>query len=320
MSSSSESNCRQQKGKQVQESVVEGKTFTVAILTFKRPDELKRCLNKTVAALASASERPFALDEVLVVDNDPARSSEDVTAELSQDLSFPTRYVCEPQPGVANARNRALQECGSDALVFIDDDEIPGAQWPDGLLTAMAETGAALVGGPVDTLFSQPPPDWIKQGRFFARDNPGHLMAQDWLRSGNLAIDMNQVGSASLRFDPKLTVSEDVAFSRAARAAGLKLVWSQHGSVSEYVGPDRFSVSWRLRREYRAQAGWATVTVNLRDQSRPGLRTAVRGLTLILSGAVKLALSAVPPSKAAAVGGLTDIWGGVGRLSGLRQR
>lgn len=294
----------------------DGLSFTVAILTYQRPDDLRRCLDAVRAAINESAPLFFELEEILVVDNDPNQTGGEVLADPVESAHL-SRYICEPKPGVANARNRALAECRSPILIFIDDDEVPGEQWPNGLLQAMDTSGAALVGGPVDTVFADQPPDWITKGDFFARQNPPHLSPQAWLRSGNLAIDVTQVRAASLTFDPRMTVSEDVAFSRAARAGGLDLVWSQNGSVSEYVGHDRFSVAWRLRREYRAQQGWAMVTAALGDQERPRLRTVARGLQLMATGSLKLAKSLLPPSKASAVHAIADLFGGVGRLSGL---
>ncbi len=72
---------------------------------------------------------------VLVIDNDPAGSGEAVVSALDSDA---VRYVHEPRPGIAAARNRALDEAASyDLLIFIDDDEWPNPTWLQSLLEVM---------------------------------------------------------------------------------------------------------------------------------------------------------------------------------------
>ncbi len=313
-------------------------SVSIAILTYKRTEDLQRCVTAVHGALQAGPTVGFRFDEILVVDNDAAGSAAAVIERASgtehspggehapdnspvpSDSPVVVRYVCETSPGVANARNRALTECQSEILVFIDDDEVPGTEWPNGLLSAMKDSGAALVGGPVDTLFAAKPPQWIIEGAFFDRANPPHLEDQTWLRSGNLALHIPSIRACGLRFDPRLRVSEDVAFTRAAAAAGLHLVWSRHGSVSEYVDADRYSVVWRCRREFLAQRGWADTTMRLRDQDRPALRTALRGVHLLATGLATVMAAALPPSKARAVHGLATVCGGLGRLRGLLSR
>ena len=57
------------------------------------------------------------------------------------------RYICESQPGVSRARNRAARESTSDILVFVDDDAMPEAGWLEPLLAEFADPAVALVAG-----------------------------------------------------------------------------------------------------------------------------------------------------------------------------
>ena len=226
---------------------------SIGILTYKRPDGLARCLDSVSARLAEDLPAPWVLCEILVIDNDSAGSGR-AAAESAADRpgwpGVPIRYVIEATPGIAAARSRALGETNSRVLVFIDDDEVADDEWPHALLSLMAETGAAMVGGPVLSEFTEQPPDWVVAGRFFERDNPAHGSPQEWLRSGNLAIDVDQVRSAGVDFDRRFPQGEDSAFTRRARAKGLDLRWSSRGSITEFVGGGRFDVMWRLKREY----------------------------------------------------------------------
>ncbi len=102
-------------------------SLVVAALTFKRPEALERLIPILVDQLASVADQ--ADGEVLIVDNDPDGSAHAAVAAFT-DAGQPVRYVHEPVPGIATARNRALSASSDrDLLVFIDDDETPSEHW-----------------------------------------------------------------------------------------------------------------------------------------------------------------------------------------------
>src|SRR3954469_16278179 len=72
------------------------KSVVVAVLTYRRTDRLAGLLPQLVQQAAAVGAA------VLVVDNDPEASARPVAA------GSPVRYVHEPRPGIAAARNRAL--------------------------------------------------------------------------------------------------------------------------------------------------------------------------------------------------------------------
>ncbi len=227
----------------------------IAILTYKRPDHLHACL-ESVLLRAQVSDS-FSIRQVTVVDNDPASSARNVTRDVGATSKLNVWYVCEPEPGVSAARNRALQEArGADILVFIDDDEVVTADWPGGLLRVMEETGAAMVGGPVRTEFTHTPPAWVVEGGYFRREEPPSCTPQSWLRTGNLALRLNQIGSR--QFDPSygLTGGEDVAFSSDIRRQGGSLQWSSTAVVTELVDETRTTLEWVASRQRTATANY----------------------------------------------------------------
>ena len=117
----------------------------VAVLTYRRPDDLAAVLPLLAAEAAAATGSHARAVEVLVVDNDPDAGARAQVAGLG----IPgVRYVHEPRSGIAAARNRALDEAGSaDLLVFIDDDERPHDRWLEHLLATWQRTGAHGVAG-----------------------------------------------------------------------------------------------------------------------------------------------------------------------------
>ena len=295
------------------------RSASIGILTYQRPEQAIRCLEGVDAVINDPLPGSWSIVEILVVDNDPDGSARSVvTAHAGAAAGPAVRYVHEPVPGVATARNRALLEARGDVLVFIDDDEVPNPGWPHGLLTVLDETGAALVGGPVLSEFTSPPPSWVVDGGFFERDDPPHRSPQTWLRSGNLAIDRAQIDAAGVRFDPRYRQGEDSAFTRTACAAGLDLRWSTEGSITEFVSPDRYSVQWRLRREYRSHRAWTRTSLDLAGGAVGRLTARARAAAIALvraaQGTVELMGGAATGSRIRRIDGLTRLAGAAGRM------
>ncbi len=291
------------------------RSVTIAICTFKRAAGLIAAVNSIIESHQLTTG--WRLAEILVVDNDPAGSGEATLQAVEHPL---VRYVHEPRSGVTFARNAAIDHAVGDVLCFIDDDEIVAESWPGGLLAVMSTTGAALVGGPVQTSFTSEPPQWILDGRFFERVDPAHNESVVWLRTGNLAIDLDLVRVSGLRFDDAFNQSggEDVAFSRSARAAGLDLRWSTSGSVTELVPPERATEAWLIRRERVSAANYVRAL-----RSRSSLTTvlasvAPRLVVRFFGGMASLLLATVTRSKPAAVKARLSIERARGTIDGLR--
>ena len=137
----------------------------IAVLTYKRPGPL-------VVAAAGADPRGRRRRRcptgVLVIDNDP-RGQRQPRRSPGSPISG-VRYVNEVRPGIAAARNRALDESVSeDLLVFIDDDEHPCDGWLSMLIATWRQSTPAAVVGPVISEFDAQPDAWVAAGDFFRR-------------------------------------------------------------------------------------------------------------------------------------------------------
>lgn len=91
-------------------------SVTVAVCTRDRPAHIEQCL----AALAQLDPAP---ESVLVIDNAPRVSCRHVVEQHG------FNYAVEPEPGLDNARNRAIELCETDLIAFTDDDCIPVGGW-----------------------------------------------------------------------------------------------------------------------------------------------------------------------------------------------
>ncbi|MEL7155986.1 MAG: glycosyltransferase family 2 protein [Actinomycetota bacterium] len=306
--------------------------LTIGILTYQRPDSLVATLDSLVAAGAltgsdhgdGGSPSGYAVDEVLVIDNDQEPTAADAVAEWvrANGLAGLVRHVHEPSPGLAAARNRALDEATTPVLVFIDDDEQAEPGWPGGLVSVMQRTGAAMVGGPVHTRFDHEPPSWVTEGGHFERVDPAHEARTDWLRSGNLAIDLTQTRPAGLRFDQRFAFSggEDVAFTKAAVGRGLELRWSTEGSVTEVVGPERTTPQWVRNRARHTTAAYVRAHPAEERTVRWRASMAARAAYRLARGGATVVVGAMTLHYGRVLTGVTQLHRGYGFLEGLMGR
>lgn len=93
-------------------------TATVAVCTRNRTADLRRCLDALM-------KLPNDGQEFLVIDNCP---SDDSTRKLVETYKR-VRYICEMNPGLNIARNRALKESRNEIVAYTDDDASPDAGW-----------------------------------------------------------------------------------------------------------------------------------------------------------------------------------------------
>ncbi len=293
---------------------------TVGILTYRRPDSLVSTLDSLRPLADPHPTTSWRLHDVLIVDNDRTPSArETVLALVQAGDPLPLTYRHEPDPGLAAARNRALDDAGGEVLVFIDDDEVAEPGWPDGLLRVMAATGAALVGGPVRTRFHHQPPAWVVDGGLFDRPEPPDSTPQTWLRSGNLAVDLAQIRAHGLRFDQRFAFSggEDTDFSLRARRLGLDLQWSATAPVTELVGPDRTTLAWLTRRERRATANWVRAELAGDPTLRRRALISARATTRLGQGLALTVAGVATRRRSRAAWGLMRLSRGLGSLHGL---
>ena len=289
-------------------------SVTIGVPTFRRPERLATLLPLLVSRAQELTGEAFVVD-VLVVDNDPAESAR-VTGEGA---GAPVRYVAEPTPGIAAARNRALDEAGTDLLAFIDDDEQPDDRWLSTLLHTWAEGQPAAVAGRVVATFDGPVDPWVLAGDFWQRPTMPTGSTVPLAACGNLLVDLRQQRALGVRFSARFALGggEDIQFTRELTRLGGRIVWCDESVAYDPIPPDRATRRWVLRRAWshgnvratvalhdargraawlararligsglvRTGAGllratWGLLTRRQRHQAR-GLRTSLRGLGMV---------------------------------------
>ncbi|MDH3255790.1 MAG: glycosyltransferase [Acidobacteriota bacterium] len=131
--------------------------ITVCICTHNRSHSLKR----TLESLAGCQLTRTVDWELLLVDN----NSSDSTASLAHSYAsrLPLRYVFEPAEGLSNARNRALDECLAETIVFTDDDVRVEPIWLAEMLKAVdSRPDVDYFGGRILTEWPNGRPRWLR--------------------------------------------------------------------------------------------------------------------------------------------------------------
>lgn len=298
-------------------------TLTVAIPTYLRPDQLRHCLGAVLPQVDAAVAHGVVSDaEVLVVDNSSDGSARATIADLLDARTDRLRYVHEPDPGIAAARNRALAEATGRLLAFIDDDEVPQPAWLEPLVTTWRTTGATAVTGRVDAVLARPADAWIDAGHVFGRERMPTGTSIGTAAAGNLLLDLEGVRRLGVRFDRRfgLTGGEDTLFSRQLVAAGGTIVWCDESVADDFVPVHRFDRRWMMRR-FRNHGNIEVHVETLMAQTFAGRLTArVRGLgnglIRMLFGSVRFAAGLLTGSQRTQARAARTACRGVGMFTG----
>jgi succinoglycan biosynthesis protein ExoM len=302
------------------------RSLVIAVLTFRRPGDIADALPLLVAQAAGLGVSGPGADlavSVLVVDNDPERSAEQVVSAFAATSPVPVRYVGEPEPGISAARNRALAEATDrDLLVFVDDDERPSPQWLDSLLSTYAEHGSAAVVGPVVSEFEVEPEPWIRAGEFFTRRRMPTGTAIDVAATNNLLLDLRQVRALGLTFDLSFGIGggEDTLFTRSLHQGGGRLVWCDEAVVIDVVPRSRITRRWVVHRRFSSGNSWSLTSLALAGsagrRTRVRLSASARGLLRVAGGAARYLLGVLRRSTRDQASGVKTLARGAGMLAG----
>lgn len=203
-----------------------------------------------------------------------------------------------PEPGLAIARNAALDEASDyDFLAFIDDDEVPVARWPLDLVAAAERDDADVAMGAIVGHIDGLRPWWLSGPELFRPHigDPAGVFTGE-VYSSNTLIRIASVAPLGVRFDPAFNRSggEDTDYFRRLRAKGATVTWVPGSEVLESLETDRMRLSWYLGRcmsdsavlwdlEGRPQAVRGRPLTLLRRVPR-----ALRGVGLVLGGSVTI--------------------------------
>ena len=177
-------------------------------------------------------------------------SAEPLAAELAAEAPFPVRYVHEPAPGVANARNALVAAAKGELIAFLDDDEEAAPGWLAALVDAQARFGADAVFGPVE---ARAPATITRHReylqRFFSREGPAAAGVIDhYYGCGDSLLRRAALPHPTRPFDigRNQTGGEDDQLFHLMHRAGARFVWSPAALVYEDPAPGRLTLRYAL--------------------------------------------------------------------------
>jgi len=248
--------------------------ISIIILTFRRPELLKwtvaSCLNQT---------NELQLDyEIIIVDNTPEMSAEDVVRGLARDNvgKVPITYLSEPSVNIALARNAGIRHSRAKFVAFIDDDQRAPPNWLDDLIRTQRAYDADAVFGPTVVEFEGGlGPPWDPNGMHYPHD-PKYATGTkvDVRGTGNALIRAETCLRGEKLFDPEFgrTGGSDTEFFKRLSGAGRHFVWSSEAFVWEFIPRERQTKRYILRRALRE--GQTYVRAVVRNSEHPILDAA----------------------------------------------
>lgn len=261
--------------------------LAVCACTYKRPAGLSALLEGLGRQTFTAMPRPAL--HIVIADNEGSAQARRICAEFEGRSGMPLTYVHERARGISFARNACLDhippEC--EFFAFIDDDEVPDADWLERLLEAQAATDADAVQGAADAVFEKGTPQWLASGNFFGkprRDWTGNSPSFEPLQeltvasTNNVLVRAASVAAARLRFDPRLALTggEDTHFFGGLKAAGNRIVYAPRARVVERVPPERATIGYLMRVEFRIGNSPLSVPVEKKRAKKRRLRRCAR--------------------------------------------
>lgn len=230
-------------------------TVSVLIPTFRREALLRGAIESCL------NQHEFGRDrlEVVVVDNSPEGSAEEVVAEVVQKAGAAAPqviYLHEPKPGISHARNTALRASSGDFIVFLDDDQIASPDMLAAYAAVWRETGADALFGPIqaEAETGGAAPEWIlryhcREARSEDRPFIAHRHAA-WLGTSNCLFVRSTCLPSGETFEENLgeTGGEDSLLLRQLVREGRRFAWVDGAIVRERVSPERLRpgfVRWR---------------------------------------------------------------------------
>lgn len=220
-------------------------TVSVVVPTYRRPDDLRRCL----AALDAQTRRP---DELLVVvRDDDAESDRALARSRLAHPRLPLRVVTVREPGQVAALDAGVSAATGDVVAITDDDAAPRPEWLARIAAHFA-ADASLGGlGGRDWMHVHDRVDegvaptvgrlqWV--GRVVGRHHLGAGAPRevDVLKGANMSY--RRAALAGLHFDARLRgtgaqVHNDLALSLAVGRAGWTLRYDPEVAVDHYPAP-----------------------------------------------------------------------------------
>jgi glycosyltransferase involved in cell wall biosynthesis len=293
--------------------------ISVCVITCLRPEGLKRLLYGLNQQ--TFSKCPIPEIEVVLVDNDANGSAQEVYQTIKEEFNWQIKYYIEPKRGISYARNTAVSYTNENTsfVIWIDDDEVPPANWLDELLHVQQEYSADIVWGPISPHFvDKNVPNWVIEGKFFEPLSHPVGTSLTLAATNNVLVRAEIYKKHQLFFDERfaLTGGSDTHFFWRASKMGFKIIWADQAFVDEWIPASRTKIQWLFQRAYRGGIVFSICESELEANWKLQLIRIVKGIIHILLGTIFL-LPSLFLKRHILVRNLLKIAKGAGTISGF---
>lgn len=293
-------------------------TLGVYIITYRRPVALDRLLNALKSQIVSRNDTV----SVCVVDNDCTGANGDVVNRYSEHYPFFLHVIKAPERGIVYARNRAVDhflQHGAEALVFIDDDEVPVERsWLQALIETQQTHESDIVYSDVRVRADSEEKRWVVNA-FRVPAAQAAVVPTTKFYTNNLLVMRRVFERLYPPFDLRfaMTGSSDYHFCIRCNHAGFKAIYTPFAPVTEIFPSTKATFRWFFLRGYRSGEG-ATRSVMY---ERPGFKTvmqcAAMGLARVAFGFVQLGRALVKWDRGLLANALLRFGSGTGSFAGF---
>lgn len=149
--------------------------ISLIVCTRNRGDRLEPCLD-ALAAISFAGKW-----ELVLVDNGSSDATAEVLRSFCASGRAPARYVHEPKPGLATARNAGLSAAEGELIVFTDDDCYPEPNFLVEAKRAFEDPAVGFAGGRILLFDPTDAPVTILESR-----DPAYFPPHTYIRTGKI--------------------------------------------------------------------------------------------------------------------------------------
>jgi succinoglycan biosynthesis protein ExoM len=233
----------------------------ICICTYHRP-----AVAETLRSIARQNGCNGVSIRVIVADNADEPCARELIEESARELALDATYVHAPSRNISIARNACLDAGSAEWLAFLDDDETASPNWLSSLIDEATRGHWDAVLGPVQAVYSQSAPSWIRAGDFHSTQPVFVRGRIETGYTGNVLIRRATIARERLRFRIELGRSggEDEDFFNRLRDAGGRIGFAANALAYETIPEARTTLGWLLRRNFRAGQ---TYGARLRAQS-----------------------------------------------------
>lgn len=290
---------------------------TIAVITYKRPIWLARCLE----ALIRQKIKKGTLIDILVIDNACDEQTKKAVGLIAEKSTFKIKYEIEKRRGIVAARNKCVDsflESGAKNLVFIDDDEWPSdSNWIQSLLDKKDVYSADIVTSHVLSVGENGAPDWAVKliyGKNKYRE--GDLLGKFY--TNNLLLSRRVLESVRPAFDSRfaMTGASDYHFALKCSKVGFRAVYI-NAPVFEEFPSSRANIKWFVKRGFRSGVGFTRSHIFEENVFIAIIKSLVLSSIRLLRGLVAIVKGCLLFSKMNIVSGLFRISSAVGTLAGF---